>query len=88
MKIAIASHPFRLYRRRAADFRRMVLCKPAGFRKASCCSGWGSHCRYALENPGGVMVWELTQDTADEDKGLLQAIGRSIKDMDGFLDKD
>ena len=31
--------------------------------------------RYARENLGGVMIWELTQDTADRSKSLLQAIG-------------
>ena len=33
--------------------------------------------RYARENLGGVMIWELTQDTSDPDKSLLQAIGRA-----------
>ncbi|MCI9141542.1 MAG: hypothetical protein HFH87_02835 [Lachnospiraceae bacterium] len=36
--------------------------------------------RYAIENLGGVMVWELTQDTTVADKSLLQAIGRSIEE--------
>jgi GH18 family chitinase len=31
--------------------------------------------RHARENLGGVMIWELTQDTADRSKSLLQAIG-------------
>ena len=31
--------------------------------------------RYALETLGGVMVWELTQDTSDRSKSLLHAIG-------------
>lgn len=35
--------------------------------------------RYARENLGGVMIWELTQDTSDPDKSLLQAIGRAAK---------
>lgn len=30
---------------------------------------------YAKENLGGIMIWELTQDTSDRDKSLLQAIG-------------
>ncbi len=30
---------------------------------------------YARENLGGVMIWELTQDTTDPDRSLLQAIG-------------
>lgn len=33
--------------------------------------------RYAKENLGGVMIWELTQDTVDRNKSLLQAIGES-----------
>lgn len=35
--------------------------------------------RYAKENLGGVMIWELTQDTGDAGKSLLQAIGRAAK---------
>lgn len=35
--------------------------------------------RYARENLGGVMIWELTQDTADSGKSLLQAIGDASK---------
>lgn len=35
--------------------------------------------RYAKENLGGIMIWELTQDTSDRDKSLLQAIGRVVK---------
>lgn len=31
--------------------------------------------RYAKENLGGVMIWELTQDAQDREKSLLQAIG-------------
>lgn len=31
--------------------------------------------RYARESLGGVMIWELTQDTGDSGKSLLQAIG-------------
>ena len=34
---------------------------------------------YAKENLGGVMVWELTQDTSDQSKSLLQAIGTIVK---------
>lgn len=30
---------------------------------------------YAKENLGGVMIWELSQDSSDPDKSLLQAIG-------------
>ena len=35
--------------------------------------------RYAKENLGGVMVWELTQDTSNSDKSLLQVNGRESK---------
>lgn len=35
--------------------------------------------RYAKETLGGVMIWELTQDTSNSDKSLLQAIGRVVK---------
>ena len=34
---------------------------------------------YAKESLGGVMIWELTQDTSDPNKSLLQAIGRVVK---------
>lgn len=32
--------------------------------------------RYAKKNLGGIMIWELTMDTTDNKKSLLQAIGR------------
>lgn len=32
---------------------------------------------YAKENLGGVMIWELSQDSSDPDKSLLQAIGEA-----------
>lgn len=35
--------------------------------------------RYALETLGGVMIWELTQDTSDRSKSLLQAIGDTLE---------
>lgn len=35
--------------------------------------------RYASENLGGVMIWELTQDTSDKSRSLLQAVGNSLK---------
>ncbi len=35
---------------------------------------------YARENLGGVMIWELTQDTGDRSRSLLQAIGDVIKE--------
>lgn len=34
---------------------------------------------YAKENLGGIMIWELTQDTSDADKSLLQAIGEAAE---------
>lgn len=34
---------------------------------------------YAKENLGGIMIWELTQDTTDKEKSLLQAIGEASK---------
>ncbi len=33
--------------------------------------------RYAGENLGGIMIWELTQDTSDPEKSLLQTIGEN-----------
>ena len=33
---------------------------------------------YAKENLGGIMIWELTQDTSDTKKSLLQTIGENI----------
>lgn len=33
--------------------------------------------RYARENLGGIMIWELTQDTWDLEKSLLQVIGKN-----------
>lgn len=33
---------------------------------------------YAMENLGGVMIWELTQDTYNTEKSLLQTIGNTI----------
>lgn len=35
--------------------------------------------KWNKENCGGVMVWEVTQDTLDKKKSLLSAIGRAIK---------
>ncbi|MEY8331586.1 glycosyl hydrolase family 18 protein [Lachnospiraceae bacterium 47-T17] len=32
--------------------------------------------RYAKKNLGGIMIWELTMDTASKSKSLLQAIGK------------
>ena len=36
--------------------------------------------QWALENAGGVMIWEVTQDTAERNKSLLSAIGKTIAD--------
>ena len=33
---------------------------------------------YAREELGGIMIWELTQDTDREEESLLQAIGRTL----------
>lgn len=35
--------------------------------------------RYARKNLGGVMIWELTQDTAHKDKSLLKTIGNNCQ---------
>lgn len=35
--------------------------------------------RYAREALGGVMIWELTQDTSDKESSLLRAIGSVLK---------
>lgn len=35
--------------------------------------------QYALDHLGGVMIWELTQDTTDSAKSLLQAIGNKVR---------
>lgn len=35
--------------------------------------------QYAKDELGGIMIWELTQDTSDTDKSLLQAIGRAAE---------
>ena len=33
---------------------------------------------YAMEDLGGIMIWELTQDTQNTEKSLLQTIGNTI----------
>lgn len=33
---------------------------------------------FALQNLGGVMIWEITHDTLDQEKSLLTAIGEGI----------
>ncbi|MGZ7442202.1 glycosyl hydrolase family 18 protein [Paenibacillus sp. TH7-28] len=35
--------------------------------------------QFALEQLGGIMAWELTQDTTDTSKSLLQAIGDTVR---------
>lgn len=37
---------------------------------------------YAREQLGGIMIWELTQDTRDRSKSLLQRIGEVIRAED------
>lgn len=34
--------------------------------------------KYAADNFGGVMAWEITQDTSDPDKSLLTAISKAL----------
>lgn len=34
---------------------------------------------YAKESLGGIMIWELTQDTSDQGKSLLQTIGKNAR---------
>ncbi|WMJ23511.1 chitobiase/beta-hexosaminidase C-terminal domain-containing protein [Paludicola sp. MB14-C6] len=36
--------------------------------------------RWAKQNIGGVMIWELSHDTLDRNKSLLSAIGRVVKE--------
>ena len=33
---------------------------------------------YARDNLGGIMIWEVSQDTTDKDKSLLRAIGEEM----------
>lgn len=35
--------------------------------------------QWALDNVGGIMIWELTQDTTDLSKSLLNAIGNKVR---------
>lgn len=35
--------------------------------------------QYAIDQLGGVMIWEVSQDSTDTDKSLLTAIGRTIQ---------
>lgn len=42
---------------------------------------------YAMENLGGVMVWEITQDTSDRSKSLMSAIGNTMNANAQILDK-
>ena len=41
---------------------------------------------YALENLGGVMIWEITQDAAGSPKSLLSAIRSSVDQTSYFTD--
>ncbi len=36
---------------------------------------------WAKANLGGIMIWELTQDTVIKQKSLLYAIGQALKNM-------
>ncbi len=35
--------------------------------------------QWACDNVGGIMIWELTQDTTDLNKSLLNAIGETVR---------
>ena len=35
--------------------------------------------KWALEHAGGIMIWELSQDTKEDGKSLLRAIGDTVK---------
>lgn len=35
--------------------------------------------KYSMENAGGIMIWEITQDTAEKDKSLLHAVEKAVK---------
>lgn len=37
--------------------------------------------RYALENLGGIMIWEITQDTSDREKSLLTAVWKELQGL-------
>lgn len=39
--------------------------------------------QWASDNVGGIMIWELTQDTTNLDKSLLNAIGETVRDNFG-----
>lgn len=54
----------------------MDMCRQYGFDGVDTIT---EKTRYAKENLGGIMIWELTQDTSDPGWSLLQAIGRSAK---------
>ncbi|MDF2802246.1 MAG: hypothetical protein K0S61_2149 [Anaerocolumna sp.] len=36
--------------------------------------------QWACDNVGGIMIWELSQDTTDTSKSLLNAIGNTVRD--------
>lgn len=36
--------------------------------------------QWACDNVGGIMIWELSQDTTDLSKSLLNAIGNTVRD--------
>lgn len=35
--------------------------------------------QWACENVGGIMIWQISQDTTDLDKSLLNAIGNTVR---------
>lgn len=35
--------------------------------------------RFAKENLGGIMIWEITQDTGEREKSLLTAVGEALR---------
>lgn len=39
----------------------------------------GKKTEYALNNLGGIMIWEITQDTTDASKSLLTSIGDKLR---------
>ena len=41
---------------------------------------------YARDTLGGVMIWEITQDTTDPDKSLLGVIRSVLEEASGFTD--
>lgn len=38
---------------------------------------------YAFQNLGGIMIWEITQDTGNKEKSLLTAVGEELQELNG-----